>query len=165
METKGRRYDIDWLRVIAFYLLILFSCRNVFRSVGDFISRTHKHQNGLKPGWHFYITGDYHYLFMISGIGVSYALGKRSPLKFIGERHKRLFIPLIFGMLVIIPPQIYFERLTQGVHFDSYFDFWKTVFAFIPYPKGGALSWHHLWFILYNSFIFHGWFTFLPFFS
>lgn len=40
----------------------------------------------------------------------------------------------------------------KGVHFNSYFDFWKTVFAFIPYPKGGALSWHHLWFILYILF-------------
>jgi hypothetical protein len=52
-------------------------------------------------------------------------------------------------MLVIVPPQIYFERISHGAQFNSYFDFWKTVFNFVPYPKGGSLSWHHLWFVLY----------------
>ena len=32
--------------------------------------------------------------------------------------------------------------------FDGYWNFYKTVFEFKPYP-GGSLSWHHLWFILY----------------
>src|SRR5262249_20191626 len=81
----------------------------------------------------------------ISGAGTYLALGKRTPGQFAGERFKRLFIPLVFGMLVIVPPQIYFERINL---FNGYFDFYKTVFQFRPYPAGN-LSWHHLWFILY----------------
>ncbi len=151
MEAKERRYDVDWLRVIAFYLLIFFHAGMFF------VPWQFHFKNPQTSEWFETWMAFLHYwrlplLFMISGIGVSYALGKRSPLKFVGERFKRLFIPLIFGMLVIIPPQIYFERLTQGVHFGSYFDFWKTVFEFKPYPLGGALSWHHLWFILYILF-------------
>src|SRR5688572_16851021 len=84
-------------------------------------------------------------LFFISGAGTYLALGKRTPRQFAGERFKRLFIPLVFGMLVIVPPQIYFERINL---FNGYFDFYKTVFQFKPYPEG-SLSWHHLWFILY----------------
>jgi hypothetical protein len=48
-------------------------------------------------------------------------------------------------MLVIVPPQIYYERIGQ---YANYWEFYKTVFSFIPYPKG-SLSWHRLWFILY----------------
>jgi hypothetical protein len=73
------------------------------------------------------------------------ALGKRSPKKFAGERFKRLFIPLVFGMFVVVPPQIYFEHIKE---YSNYWDFYKTVFNFVPYPQG-SFSWHHLWFILY----------------
>jgi hypothetical protein len=84
-------------------------------------------------------------LLFISGAGTYMALGKRSPSQYAGERFKRLFIPLIFGMFVIVPPQIYYEHITQ---YAGYWDFYKTVFEFQPYPQG-SFSWHHLWFILY----------------
>jgi hypothetical protein len=84
-------------------------------------------------------------LLFISGAGTYMALGKRTPGQFAGERFKRLFIPLIFGMFVIVPPQIYYEHILK---YTGYLDFYKTVFEFKPYPKG-SFSWHHLWFILY----------------
>src|ERR1044071_611226 len=57
-------------------------------------------------------------------------------------------IPLVFGMFVIVPPQIYYEHIKD---YNSYGDFYKTVFNFVPYPKG-SFSWHHLWFICYLFF-------------
>ena len=62
-------------------------------------------------------------------------------------RFHRLIIPLVFGMLIIVPPQIYMERLTQGFQ-GNYFNFYPSIFEGEPYPKGNT-SWHHLWFILY----------------
>ncbi len=51
-------------------------------------------------------------------------------------------------MLVIVPPQVYIEKLSSGLITGSYFDFWPS-HAFIgKYPEGN-LSWHHLWFIPY----------------
>jgi peptidoglycan/LPS O-acetylase OafA/YrhL len=50
-------------------------------------------------------------------------------------------------MLVIVPPQVYMERLTQGFS-GNYFDFFPKIFEGKPYPEGN-ISWHHLWFILY----------------
>ncbi len=84
-------------------------------------------------------------LLFISGAGTYMALGKRSPKQFAGERFKRLFIPLVFGMFVVVPPQIYYEHIQE---YGNYWDFYKTVFQFVPYPKG-SFSWHHLWFVLY----------------
>jgi glucan biosynthesis protein C len=46
---------------------------------------------------------------------------------------------------VVVPPQIYFEHIKE---YNGYWDFYKTVFNFIPYPDG-SFSWHHLWFIVY----------------
>jgi glucans biosynthesis protein C len=84
-------------------------------------------------------------LLFISGAGTYMALGKRTPKQFASERFRKLFIPLLFGMLVVVPPQIYFEYIDR---FPNYWEFYKTVFEFRPYP-GGSFSWHHLWFVLY----------------
>jgi hypothetical protein len=84
-------------------------------------------------------------LLFISGAGTYMAMSKRTPRQYAGERFKRLFVPLVFGMFVVVPPQIYYEYINK---YDGYWDFYKTVFEFQPYP-GGSFSWHHLWFILY----------------
>jgi len=87
-------------------------------------------------------------LFVISGMGTSYALSKRSAGEFATERIKKLLLPLIFGMLVIVPPQVYFEKISKGIIQGSYFDFWPSQAFIGEYPVGN-LSWHHLWFLPY----------------
>jgi glucan biosynthesis protein C len=84
-------------------------------------------------------------LLFISGAGTYIALSKRTKGQYAGERFKRLFIPLVFGMFVVVPPQIYYEHIKE---YNGYWDFYRTVFNFIPYPKG-SFSWHHLWFVAY----------------
>ena len=71
-------------------------------------------------------------LFLISGIGTLFSLNKRSVGRFLSERFVRLIIPLIFGMLVIVPPQVYFERLAQGVPYGNYFDFYPADVFTVP---------------------------------
>jgi len=87
-------------------------------------------------------------LFLISGAGTWFVLKRATAGEYVSRRFLRLFIPLIFGMVVVVPPQIYMERLVQGAPFSSYWDFYPTVFQFKPYPEGN-FSWHHLWFVAY----------------
>lgn len=89
-------------------------------------------------------------LFVISGMGTCYALSYKTGQIFLKDRFLRLIIPLIFGMLILVPPQVYVERLSQGITYQSYFDFYTHLFDG-TYPKGN-LSWHHLWFIFYLFF-------------
>ncbi len=146
METLERRYDLDWLRVLAFGLLIFYHTGMIYVSWGFHI-KSPETSNFLEiimlamNRWRLSL------LFMISGAGVYFALSRRSNATFAGERLKRLLIPLIFGIFVIVPPQIYFEKLQQGATF-SYSTFYPSVFEFVPYPKG-SFSWHHLWFVVY----------------
>ena len=87
-------------------------------------------------------------LFFISGAAVWFAMEKYGTWRYIGERQKRLLLPLVFGMLVVIPPQVYCERVYQREGYSSFFDFYRTIFTSGSYPRGN-LSWHHLWYIPY----------------
>lgn len=145
MEPKKiRHYDLDWLRVIAIIILLFFHTGMLFVS-WDFhlknseTSKIFEYIMGWLHQWRMPL------LLFISGAGTYFALGFRTSKKFIKERRKRLLIPLIFGMLIVVPPQIYFEKINQ---FISFFDFYPTIFKFVPYPEGNT-SWHHLWFIAY----------------
>ncbi len=143
-----RRYDIDSLRVIAFALLIFYHVGMFFVPWWFHINNTVTYEGMIFPmlfvnQWRLAL------LFVISGMGTYYALQKRNGWQFAGERIKRLFIPLIFGILFIVPPQIYFERLDKGQFDGNYFEFWPSqLFTNGVYPDGN-FSWHHLWFILY----------------
>lgn len=147
-QTDKRRYDLDWLRIIAILLLHFFHTGMIFVAEwGWHIKNSDTSYIFLE--WMFFLSRwRMALLFFISGVGTSYALGFRSAGGYVKERASRLLIPLIFGMFVVVPPQIYFERLFQGHTFSSILDFYPSVFKFVPYPEG-SFSWHHLWFIAY----------------
>ena len=50
-------------------------------------------------------------------------------------------------MVVIVPPQVYLERLARGQFTGSFLQWLPHAFDGV-YPKGN-LSWHHLWFVAY----------------
>lgn len=158
MKTQ-RRYDLDWLRVIAFTILILFHTGMMFNT-WDWHIKNNQTTESIEDLMQFVGQWRMPLLFFISGAAVWFALQRHGAGKFSIERVKRLLIPLLFGMLVIVPPQIYYERLLHGISFTSYFDFYKTVLQFQPYPEGN-FSWHHLWYLPY-IFVFS--FLGLPFF-
>ena len=87
-------------------------------------------------------------LFFISGVGVAFARRHRTDREFISERSRRLLIPLLFGVLVVIPPMVYLEKTFLGAIDTSFTMFYPTFFTDGVYPKGN-LSWHHMWFIAY----------------
>lgn len=142
-----RRYDLDWLRVFCIIVLLYYHVGMIYVPWGWHIKSEEKSQllRWIMIWLHHWRMP---LLFFISGAGTYFALRRRSFAGYAGERVKRLFIPLVFGMFVIVPPQIYYERISNGIVFENYADFYKSVFDFVPYPKG-SFSWHHLWFIAY----------------
>jgi len=142
--NSSRRHDLDWLRFIAIVILLFFHTGMLFNP-WDW----HIKNNETSESFRYWMVWLHFWrmplLLFISGAGTYMALGKRTPGQFAKERFTRLFIPLVFGMFVVVPPQIYYEHIKD---YGSYWDFYKTVFEFIPYPAG-SFSWHHLWFIAY----------------
>jgi glucans biosynthesis protein C len=143
-KISERRHDLDWLRFIAIVILLFFHTGMLFNPW-----EWHIKNNETSESFRYWMIWSHFWrmplLLFISGAGTYMALSKRTPGQYVGERAKRLLIPLAFGMFVIVPPQIYFEHIKE---YNGYFDFYKTVFNFVPYPEG-SFSWHHLWFIAY----------------
>jgi len=148
MGDTVRRYDLDWLRVLVFALLIFYHVGMFFVPWGWHI-KNNVIYDWLRWPMIFLNQWRLPILFVISGMGTYYALSKRSLKQFAWERYLRLGIPLFAGMLLVVPPQIYLERLVDGDFTGSYWQFYATeLFRGGPYPEGN-ISWHHLWFLPY----------------
>jgi glucan biosynthesis protein C len=141
-----RRYDLDWLRVLAFGLLILYHTGLVF--VGwQYHIMSPTTSLALELPLEFLNQWRMPLLFVISGVGVTFALSRRTAAQFAGERVQRLLLPLVFGMVVVVVPQVYYQRLSEGAHYSSLLDFYPHYFNGTA-PKGN-FTWNHLWFIAY----------------
>ncbi len=64
------------------------------------------------------------------------------------DRAVRLLVPLVFGVLVIVPPMVFLEKHFIGAFSGSFAEFYPRFFTEGIYPRGN-LSWHHYWFIVY----------------
>jgi surface polysaccharide O-acyltransferase-like enzyme len=143
---KNRRSDLDWLRVTAFGLLILYHS-------GMAWSGWHWHLNSnqdiawLREAMRFVNRWRMPLIFLVSGGAIVLALGLRSPGAFAVNRLRRLLLPLAFGMVVLVPPQVYAERHFSGQFAGSFLEWLPEAFRG-TYPAGN-LSWHHLWFVAY----------------
>lgn len=144
---KVRRYDLDWLRVLVFGLLIFYHVGMFYVPWGWHIKNDVIY-GGLRWPMIFVNQWRLPILFVISGMGTAFALGHRSTWAFVKERYIRLAIPLAVGMLMIVPPQVYIERVVHGAFAGSYWEWW-TGPAFDGIYPSGNLSWHHLWFLPY----------------
>jgi hypothetical protein len=143
---RERRYDIDWLRVSAMLVVFFYHSGRFFNERWWFvknaeISPTATVLTTFADVWMMPL------FFILSGFGTGFSLRFRSASEYALERFKRLFIPCLFGSLLIVPPQVYFERVFKGQLHGSYLRWYPHFFEGV-YPKGN-FSWHHLWFLIY----------------
>jgi len=149
-QKSEHQYYIDWLRILLILSVFLFHIGMIFNSWDWHV------KNDVTCGyksilWYIMVfLGRWRMplLILVSGAGTYFALGKRTSLQYLGERFKRLFIPLAAGIFTLVPIQVYIEKSAQ---FDSLLTFYPHMFEGI-YPEGN-FSWHHLWFIAYLFFI------------
>jgi glucans biosynthesis protein C len=148
-HLPGERHDfLDWLRVLAILLLLFFHTGMLFVGWGWHITNEQT-IDGLQLPMDLAHRLRMPLLFVIAGAGMCYALRRRSAPGLLRERTLRLLLPAVAGMFLIVPPQIFVERVVNGDWHGGYFQFWRErVLQFQPYPQGD-FSWHHLWFIVY----------------
>ena len=150
-----RRHDIDALRVFAFSLLILYHASGVYERGSDFhIVSTYQYDwiewiRIIVNRWRMPL------LFAISGIAVGLYQPTRGPIRFAALRTWRLLLPLVFGMLFIVPIQSYCEAVRHGAVPTGYFHFMQRYLQLKPWPDGGwsgsshGVTWNHLWYLAY----------------
>ena len=149
-----RRYDLDWVRVAAFFLLVLYHVGMYYVSWDWHVKSPHASET-LEPLMMLTSPWRLSLLFLVSGVATAFLFGKR-PAAFIGQRSWRLLLPLIFGMMVIVTPQVYYEVVENlpGGYRDGYLAFWGRYLQGDPTfcRDGDCLdvpTWNHLWFVAY----------------
>lgn len=153
--SSPRRHDLDNLRSLAVLMLVPFHTARLFDATP----------------WHMKDAGAPHaaasavlraielwqmpLLFLLAGLAAAYALQRRAPPAFLRERVARLLLPLGFGILVLVPPQVWVERVTPAAPLRQSAPVFDGSFVgFLPqafdccYPAAN-FSWHHLWFLPY----------------
>jgi len=146
-ETSGRLYYLDWIRVLAMVCIFFFHNARFFDAVGgDWHVKNATTNLGASFLVAFMAQWAMPLFFLIAGAGTYYALKSRRVGQFVQERTLRLLIPLIFGMLVIVFPQAYFEAVSHGEDLGGYnfFQLYWLYLATLP-----DLNWFHLWFLFY----------------
>ena len=157
-----RRYDLDWVRVCAFGLLVLYHVGMYYVS-WDWHVNSPSPVVALEPLMMLTAPWRLSLLFLVSGVATAFLLAKSqrpvasgTPAGFVGPRSWRLLVPLAFGMLVIVVPQACYEVVEQlpGGYHDGYLAFWARYLAADQTfcDAGGCLvlpTWNHLWFVAY----------------
>lgn len=149
-STQARLPGLDWLRIGAFALLILYHLGMAF----------------VDWGWHVKVPTPVDWvrwpmlavnpwrmalIFLVSGWathGLLQRLG--TPGGLLGERGPRLFLPLVFGVLVVVPVQPWVELRTQHGYGPGFLHFLAHDYLRFGVLHGIILpTWNHLWFLAY----------------
>ena len=147
-EKSFRRYDLDWLRMLAILTVFMFHSGRFFDTDGWHVKNPTPYF-GAQVWTTFLVNWLMPLVFVISGASVFYALGSRGVRKFVDDKVRRLFVPLVVGILTHVMLQVYFERVTHDQFSGSFFDFIPRYFDGW-YGFGGNFAWMglHLWYLL-----------------
>lgn len=153
-----RRYDIDWLRVVATLAVFLFHCTRFFDTESWHLKNQEQSEllftltRSLVWPWTMEL------FFLLSGFSTWYFLKSKSAKLYLWDRVKRLLIPLYtVGLFLLLPLQFYFELLTNENYHGRFWQIIPRFFSGIglprmtpwpdslfPFPFSG-----HLWFLQY----------------
>ena len=90
-------------------------------------------------------------LFVLAGMSARYALGKRSEKEFAVQKIRKLGIPFLSGLALLVPVQTLYARKYFAGYEGGYWENLKYFFTHITDLSGydGAFTPGHLWFILF----------------
>jgi uncharacterized protein (DUF2147 family) len=168
-----RRYDIDWLRVGATYMLLLFHVGMVFNPAPFFHIRNADVSFfflvlcGFVGLWHMPL------FFLLAGWSACSSISRRGTRAFLKERFLRLVVPLVAGCVLLMPSIKYLELsngfdanytglyvsptlqesfrqiIPSGLPAAAPFD--ESFLEFLPtfFTDLSRFTWAHLWFVVY----------------
>jgi glucans biosynthesis protein C len=161
-EATGRRREIDVVRGLMVGGLIVFHTARVFDPLPFYVKHSPP-EPILTLLVLFVALWGMPMFFVISGVAAWHSLGARQPGGFLRERSLRLLVPLLVGIVLVVPPQLY-VRASRSPAFDlSYWAFIRRYFDVrfhldVPWivdaaPGNPWFEGAHLWF-LYLLFVF-----------
>jgi hypothetical protein len=153
MSSSNRRFEFDWLRVLAILVVFLYHSTRFF-NLGDWHVKNVNTYVWVEI-WNIFATRWMMPLFfIISGASLFYAIGKSADWrKFYVDKFLRLMIPVLIASVTHSILQVYLERLTHGQFSGSFFSFLPAAFNGVYFAIGmpGNFAFHgmHHWYLLF----------------
>lgn len=149
IASTKRHYGMDWLRIGAFVLLIFYHVGYNFTPWGyqtptrGIVGWAEIPLLTLSP-WRLSL------LFAISGYASAALLVKDGNVgAFFRSRLARLGIPLLFGLIVVVPPQPYMGLVNSGYEHGYLYYLLHDAFSFRMIRQEYVPRAMHLWFVIY----------------
>src|SRR5215472_12885640 len=138
----ARRPELDVTRAFVVAGLVVFHSAVVFAAGASWFVKDPRPSVGFTV---FLLWGSLWgmpLLFLVSGMGVRYAMRSRPARPFAAERLARLGIPFVTGLVLLAPPMFYLEHLAQPGFHQPYGRFWLS-FWNVPAIAAGLLPHGH----------------------
>lgn len=151
MEPNNRKHYVDNLRWIILLVLIPYHIAQAFNVWNEpnyvFIEGNKLISSIIVFFSPFFMP----VLFVLAGISTRYALKKRTYKEYIKERLKKLLVPAIFGIILLMPPMTYIADVSNYSYSGGYFRHYKVFFTKITDWTGadGGFSVGQFWFLIY----------------
>lgn len=151
----SRRHDIDCLRIAAFGLLILYHACMLYVAGWDWHLKSTYVTDALRPPMLFLNRWRMDLIFILSGVATAFMMASRPAGAFVRERTFRLLLPLVFGMLVVVPIQPYAQGVANGLVEPGFLRFLGRYFTGYRWPANAfdgwetGFTWNHLWYLPY----------------
>src|SRR5690242_18374937 len=96
-KNSIRRLDIDWLRVLTILVVFFFHNNRLFDLDGWNVKNPQTYLfsqiiSNFLANWMMPL------IFLVSGASIVWAVRPGKPGKFVSDRFKRLFVPLVVGI-------------------------------------------------------------------
>ncbi|NJM50891.1 MAG: acyltransferase family protein [Sphingomonadales bacterium] len=148
--TPPRHYGLDWLRIAAFAILIGYHsllpyAPHIWVVSSDQIAPWLSYVTEAISPWRLEV------LFLVSGYATQAMLSRQGDIAaFAWTRTRRLLVPMLFGIAVIVPPQSWTALTLSGGYHRDYLTFWLHDYFSFSNATGLFLpQWQHLWFLGY----------------
>ena len=135
--ASPRRRDLDVAREVIVGSLIFFHTARIFDDL-DFYVKSDPPYPAVSIGVIFAAFWGMPLLFSIAGFAIWHSLEQRTVGAFVLERFKRLLVPLVVGLLLIAPPQVYYQLCSDPAYQESYLQYYPRFFDIrltIDFPR------------------------------
>jgi glucans biosynthesis protein C len=152
---QPRRHDLDALRALAFAVLIAYHLCMLYVQDWDWHIKSSYLAHWLQWPMLFVNRWRMDLIFLVSGMAAAFLLKPGRVLEFVRLRNLRLMLPLVFGILVVVPIQPYVEGVTNGVVEPGFVNFLLEYFTGKRWPYDAfagwqhGYTWNHLWYLAY----------------
>lgn len=161
MARPGRRRELDALGMVIVLGLIFFHTLSIFSGQQYVVNTSQSTATTMVSLLVVSFTALWTMplMMLIAGIAISYSLRRRTAGEFLRERVRRLFVPFLTGLVLLVPPMMFYWLKYEGEHAGGYLSFyprfWNIRFSlsafpvfFESVPPERVFSVSHLWFLI-----------------